>query len=354
MKKILSLVLAAILTLSLSPAAFAAEEELAPVDKITLSFTKDGQDYTVTFTNIGNLVATETDSNGQAYPYCLFYYPETTVTFSESLDNTHELTNGFFLETDYHFGEDGKITADTTYSVSDVFKKLVTILNGSDSGDLGTLGAGPMFLIPWTSAEETLSFYSGSVNSIHTFEKSGATADSPSDWAVTEVTAAIDAGLVPESLQSNYTGNVTRGQVAEMFIRLVEECAGMDIQGFLQQQGVTIDPNVFSDTSDEFVLAANALGIINGVGEGRFSPNGTFTRAQIAVIINRTADVLGVETAGFSHDFVDMAGHWADSELGWPVHAGVINGVGEGRFNPDGPLTTEQAIVIAYRALQAL
>lgn len=178
--------------------------------------------------------------------------------------------------------------------------------------------------------------------------------DAPSDWAVTEVTAAIDAGLVPESLQSNYTGNVTRGQVAEMFIRLVEECAGMDIQGFLQQQGVTIDPNVFSDTSDEFVLAANALGIINGVGEGRFSPDGTFTRAQIAVIINRTADVLGVETAGFSHDFVDMAGHWADSELGWPVHAGVINGVGEGRFNPDGPLTTEQAIVIAYRALQAL
>ncbi|MBQ7600100.1 MAG: S-layer homology domain-containing protein, partial [Clostridia bacterium] len=104
------------------------------------------------------------------------------------------------------------------------------------------------------------------------------------------------------------------------------------------------------------VLAANALGIINGTGSGKFSPDGTLKRAQIAAIINRVARVMGIETDGFTHEFNDITDNykWADTELGWPVHAGVINGVGGGRFNPGGDLTTEQAILITYRALGAL
>ena len=110
-----------------------------------------------------------------------------------------------------------------------------------------------------------------------------------------------------------------------------------------------------SDTpSSKNVLAANALGIINGVGNNRFDPNGTFTRAQIAAILNRTAEVLGVETDGYTHTFTDVSGHWVSDSLGWPVHAGIINGVGDNRFDPDGVLTTEQSIVMAQRALKAL
>ena len=65
---------------------------------------------------------------------------------------------------------------------------------------------------------------------------------------------------------------------------------------------------------------------------------------------------MGIETEGYTHEFKDITDNysWADSELGWPVHAGVINGVGQGRFNPGGDLTTEQAILITYRALGAL
>ena len=102
------------------------------------------------------------------------------------------------------------------------------------------------------------------------------------------------------------------------------------------------------------MLAANALGILSGTGGGKFSPDGTLTRAQIAAVINRVAGVLGVDTAGYLHSFTDVSGHWADKELGWPSGVGVINGVGGGKFNPDAELTTEQAIAITYRALQAL
>ena len=61
-----------------------------------------------------------------------------------------------------------------------------------------------------------------------------------------------------------------------------------------------------------------------------------------------------METDGYTHTFTDVAGHWCDTELGWPVHAGIINGVGNNRFDPDGVLTTEQAIVITQRALEVL
>ena len=90
------------------------------------------------------------------------------------------------------------------------------------------------------------------------------------------------------------------------------------------------------------------------MGNGRFDPDGTLTRSQIAAILNRIARLMGVRTSGYSHSFTDVSGHWVNSELGWPVHAGIIQGVGNNRFDPDGDLTTEQAIVIAYRALEAL
>ena len=178
--------------------------------------------------------------------------------------------------------------------------------------------------------------------------------DVPSDWAAQEVESAIQAGLVPQHLQDNYKGGVTRGEVAEMFILLLETVTDKDIDTILSENEVTLDKNAFTDTTDESVLAANALGIISGVGDNRYDPEGTLTRAHVAAILNRIAGVLGVETEGYTHSFTDVSGHWSDGELGWPVHAGIISGVGDNRFDPNGTLTTEQAIAMVWRALEAL
>ena len=118
--------------------------------------------------------------------------------------------------------------------------------------------------------------------------------------------------------------------------------------------GVTVNQNAFTDTTDRAVLAANALGILRGVGGGRFDPGGTLTRGQIAAIINRVARVMGVDTTGYTHDFNDVSSHFSNAELGWPAHERIVRGEGGGRFNPDGHLTTEQAIAITYRALAPL
>jgi hypothetical protein len=161
-------------------------------------------------------------------------------------------------------------------------------------------------------------------------------------------------GIAPHSLLKGYTQPVSRGNAAQMFINVIEKVSGQDIDSYISSRGLSASASPFADTADKAVLSANALGIISGVGDGRFDPDGTLTRAQAAIIINRMAVALGRSTSGYSHSFTDVSGHWVDKELGWPVAAGVISGVGDGQFNPDGPLTTEQSIVVAVKAYEYL
>ena len=176
----------------------------------------------------------------------------------------------------------------------------------------------------------------------------------PSSWAVEEVSGAIAAGLVPESLQQNYQDSTTRVAVARMFIDLLERVSGKTANRIMEEHGVSAQKSAFTDTEDESVLACNALGILKGKGNGKFDPYGPLRRGELAAVLNRVAGVLGVDTTGYTHSFEDTRGHWCDTELGWPAHMGIIKGKGNNRFDPDGTLTTQEAIAIVYRAYQKL
>ena len=176
----------------------------------------------------------------------------------------------------------------------------------------------------------------------------------PSNWAKQEVYAATEQGLVPSNLQQDYTKTISRNDVLQMVVTLLEQSSGKTIDEIMAEKGVSPDPSAFTDTTDPTVLAVNALDIIRGVGDNKFSPEGTLTRAQIAAIINRVANVLNVNTADYTHEFTDVSGHWVDSELGWPSSTGIIKGTGDNKFSPNKQLTTEQAIVAIYRTFQVL
>ena len=179
----------------------------------------------------------------------------------------------------------------------------------------------------------------------------------PSSWAENEVQLALDAGLLTLELRSGYKKPITRGAVSGMLVNLIEKASGKSIDRILTEKGIYVpDESMFSDTKDKNVIYAYALGIIKGVGNDEFKPQGTLTRAQIAALICRVANLLGVETEGYTHTFEDITGNnkWVDSELGWPSSVGIIKGVSSSRFNPGGDLTKEQAILIAYRALEVL
>ncbi|MNB79926.1 Endo-1,4-beta-xylanase A precursor [compost metagenome] len=93
----------------------------------------------------------------------------------------------------------------------------------------------------------------------------------------------------------------------------------------------------------------SAKGIINGVGNGSFAPLKEVTRAEFIAMIVR-AFALPLENA--SADFSDVAASsWAYSYVAAGVSNGLVNGVGNGKFEPNRSITREEMAIIAANAL---
>ena len=87
--------------------------------------------------------------------------------------------------------------------------------------------------------------------------------------------------------------------------------------------------------------------LMNGVGDGRFDPDGTFTRAQLSTVLYRIAGEPSVDDLG---SFTDVTpGAWYAASAAWASQTGVINGVGSGRFAPDEPVTQEMLATMLWR-----
>jgi hypothetical protein len=169
-----------------------------------------------------------------------------------------------------------------------------------------------------------------------------------SGWARDNIESAISKGFVPLALQNVYTSFINRAEFCRMAVRYVEYATGKSIDEVMAERGVSRDPNAFADTGDPDILAAFALGITSGMGEGRFAPNNRFSREQAARMLMNMADVLGMDIenpppSGF--DDKDAAAAWAVSAIDFCRANGIMDGVGGNRFNPKAPFTRQQSII---------
>ena len=189
-----------------------------------------------------------------------------------------------------------------------------------------------------------------------------AAADVPDAWAAEEVALALENNLVPAAMQKNYTKDINRQDFCALIIRLIEEKSGMGIDAFLAEKGVSIQSGVFTDTTDKNVLAANALGIVNGRGGGIFDCTSGITRQEAARMLCQAAGVLGIQTDGQAPAFADGSSFpaWAANEIAFVAATSdkvsgklVMGGVGENKFNPTGSYTTQQAFITMLRLFRA-
>ncbi len=99
----------------------------------------------------------------------------------------------------------------------------------------------------------------------------------------------------------------------------------------------------------EAVNILTNLGIIKGADDGTFKPNNTITRAEVAAIMVRA---LNLEALPGTTVFTDVPeNHWAAGEINAAYAAGVINGKGDGTFDPSGEVTYEQVLKMIVCAL---
>lgn len=110
---------------------------------------------------------------------------------------------------------------------------------------------------------------------------------------------------------------------------------------------VTIGTNAAFNDADkiehkEAVQIMASLGILAGKEDGNFDPQGTLTRAEAAKILSYM--LIGTESAckltSNGTEFTDVAPeHWAAPYIAYCNAQGIINGNGDGTFDPEGKLT---------------
>ena len=98
----------------------------------------------------------------------------------------------------------------------------------------------------------------------------------------------------------------------------------------------------------ESVGYALANGLMNGTGDGIFQPDGALTRAMLVTILYRSAGEPSVD--GLKNPFQDVAdGQWYTKAVVWAAGKGIVNGTSETTFDPDASITREQIAAILHR-----
>ena len=88
-------------------------------------------------------------------------------------------------------------------------------------------------------------------------------------------------------------------------------------------------------------------GIINGKTENGFEPESTMTRAEFATIIARGLGLMHKNDTAFTDVTTN---DWFYDYVGTAYAYGIIKGVSESEFNPNGNITREEAAVMVARA----
>lgn len=89
-------------------------------------------------------------------------------------------------------------------------------------------------------------------------------------------------------------------------------------------------------------------GLMNGVGGGKFEPDGQLTRAQLVTVLYRAAGE--PDTGKQVNPFTDVADDtWYTKAVIWAANNGIVNGVAKNTFAPDDSITREQIAAMLYR-----
>ena len=165
--------------------------------------------------------------------------------------------------------------------------------------------------------------------------------DSPADWAINQVNAAIGLGLVPQSMQTYYPRATTRAEFAALAVALYE-----------LEKGTITERATFDDTDDISVHKAAAIGVVIGVGNNMFEPEAFLSREQAATMLARLSDAVEKPFPAKEASFADNSSinSWAIEAVGRVQTAEIMNGIGGNMFSPKGAYTREQSIVTIMRS----
>ena len=137
--------------------------------------------------------------------------------------------------------------------------------------------------------------------------------------------------------------NLTRAQFAVILYRSLGEPS---VEG-LENPYIDLEAEWYKDA----VIYMSSIGVINGVGKGKFAPENNITREQMVTMLYRLSkDEISDEDLKVLDTYADQesVSEYARAPMAWAIKNGIVNGVGKDKLNPQGLATRAQAAKVIY------
>lgn len=169
--------------------------------------------------------------------------------------------------------------------------------------------------------------------------------DKPTNSSKTPIERANELAIVPKELNKDFGKAITRAEFSKLAVMLYEKLNG------------TIKPTItFTDTNDINVRKAATIGIVSGVGNGRFNPHGELKREHAAKIVDLLAQTLGLTPQVGTLTYADnnRIAEWAKPFVASVGANNLMTGTANNLFDPKGKYTRRQSIVTLMRVYDAV
>ena len=175
--------------------------------------------------------------------------------------------------------------------------------------------------------------------------------DIAAHWAKEDIEFVVSRGLFSGTSNTTFSPNtaMTRG----MFVTALGRLANADVSGYAKSS--------FTDVKNDtyymgYIEWASKNNIVNGVGNGRFAPDQSITREQMAVIMSNYAKTIGynLPKVYIENIFIDNAkiSTYTKETVKQMQMAGVISGKNGNLFDPQGTATRAEVSAVLRRFVE--
>ncbi|WP_141505310.1 InlB B-repeat-containing protein [Paenibacillus luteus] len=167
-------------------------------------------------------------------------------------------------------------------------------------------------------------------------------------WAEASIKDAVQRGIVLGYTDGTFRphAQITRAEFATMLAGALQ----LKVEGTALAFTDEAEIAAWAKTAIAHTVAA---GITVGYADGSFRPSASISRAELTVMIARAS---GKEATATTTSFADDQDIpvWAKASVQAAKEAGIVNGLGQNRFAPQMTATRAEAIVMILNLLEAL
>ncbi len=160
---------------------------------------------------------------------------------------------------------------------------------------------------------------------------------------------SIMDGMEPDLFAPD--GTTTRGQFATVIYRMADKPAVTDAQ-----RAACPFKDLVQDWYKDAVVWCYANGVVNGTSDTTFTPGANITREQMVAMLYRYSGDTAVNPAVLAQfkDYTQISDYAIPAVI-WAVENNIVNGMGDGTFTPQGNSTRAQlaAVLSRYMVLKS-